>query len=143
MKRFKFSLQKILDLRSFAEEQAKLALASAIADADKIKNELKEIAQNTIKSNKDRALCSDFSEQIAIEHYIVRLKLRKEELLEELAAAELVIEEKRAAYNEALRERKVISNLRDKKYAEYKKEYNRSLENELDDRNQARYSPAE
>ncbi|MBQ4498230.1 MAG: flagellar export protein FliJ [Spirochaetaceae bacterium] len=143
MKAFKFSLQKILDLRLFAEEQAKLALAAAIAESDRIKNSLKEIAQSRVEANHERSVCTDITGHIAIENYINRLDIRKEELLEELASAELVVEEKRAAYNEAMKQRKVLSNLKDKKFAEYKKQYNKAAEIELDDMNQARYQPAE
>ena len=143
MKAFKFSLQKILDLRLFAEEQAKLALAAAISESDRIKNLLKEIAQKRVEANKERSVCTDITGHIAIENYINRLDIRKEELLEELASAELVVEEKRAAYNEAMKQRKVLSNLKDKKFAEYKKQYNKTTEIELDDMNQARYQPAE
>ena len=143
MKRFRFSLQKVLDLRTFAEEQAKLALAAAISEADKIKNELKEIARKKVKANKERSSCSDFTEHIVIEKYITRLELRKEELLEELVQAELIVEEKRKAFREAMKERKVLSNLREKKYAEYKKDYNRSREIELDDINQSKYAKFE
>lgn len=143
MKAFKFSLQKILDLRLFAEEQAKLALAAAIADADRIKLSLKEIAVKKVGAAKERSLCTDFTVHITIENYINRLEIKKEELLEELAAAELVIEEKRAEFNEAMKERKVLSNLKEKKYEEYKKEYNKAMEIDLDDMNQARYQPIE
>ena len=143
MKAFKFSLQKILDLRLFAEEQAKLALAAAISESDRIKNLLKEIAVKRVESNKERSVCTDITGHIAIENYINRLDIRKEELLEELASAELVVEEKRAAFNEAMKQRKVLSNLKDKKFAEYKKQYNKTSEIELEDMNQARYQPAE
>lgn len=143
MKAFKFSLQKILDLRLFAEEQAKLALAAAIADADRIKLNLKEIAVKKVEAAKERSLCKDFTVHITIENYINRLELKKEELLEALAEAELVIEEKRSEFNEAMKERKVLSNLKEKKYEEYKKEYNKTMEIELDDMNQARYQPIE
>lgn len=92
MKRFEFSLQKVLDLREFEEDQAKLDLAAAIAVADKIKLELEQIAREMVAAGNVR-ITGDIPAMQANEAYKVRLKLRKGELLEELAKAELVIEE--------------------------------------------------
>lgn len=140
MKKFVFSMQKVLDLRMFAEEEAKIALAEAISVADKIKAELALVAQNRVKAHKSRSAHFDVTEQLVIEHYIQRLDLKKEELLLELAEAELVIEEKRGAMMEAMKERKVLSNLRDKKLSEYKKLSLRESDEELDDITQPQYA---
>lgn len=140
MKKFVFSMQKVLDLRMFAEEEAKIALAEAISVADKIKAGLALVAQNRVKAHKSRSAHFDVTEQLVIEHYIQRLDLKKEELLLELAEAELVIEEKRGAMMEAMKERKVLSNLRDKKLSEYKKLSLRESDEELDDITQPQYA---
>lgn len=124
----------------FAEEEAKIALAEAISVADKIKAELALVAQNRVKAHKSRSAHFDVTEQLVIEHYIQRLDLKKEELLLELAEAELVIEEKRGAMMEAMKERKVLSNLRDKKLSEYKKLSLRESDEELDDITQPQYA---
>ena len=55
MKRFEFSLQKVLDLREFEENQAKNELGKAIAESDRIKAELEYIALKRVENNKARA----------------------------------------------------------------------------------------
>ena len=133
MKKFAFSLQKILDLKEFSEEQAKIALAQAIANSDRIKSELKTIAEKRVESNTQRSFCKNMQDLVIIENYINRLDVQKENLLEELAAAEIVIEEKRKAMYEAMKERKVLTKLKDKKKAEYRRLVNQEEAAVLDD----------
>ncbi|MBO7485022.1 MAG: flagellar export protein FliJ [Spirochaetaceae bacterium] len=133
MKKFAFSLQKILGLKEFTEEQAKIALAQAIANSDRIKAELKTIAEKRVESNAQRSFCKNMQDLVIIENYINRLDVQKENLLEELAEAELVIEEKRKAMYEAMKERKVLTKLKDKKQSEYRKLVNQEEAAVLDD----------
>ena len=133
MKKFAFSLQKILDLKKFSEEQAKIALAQAIAESDRIKAELKTIAEKRVESNNQRSFCKNVQDLVIIENYINRLDAEKEQLLQDLAAAELVVEEKRKLMYEAMKERKVLTKLKDKKKAEYRKLANQEEAAVLDD----------
>ena len=133
MKKFSFKLEKVLELREFEEDQAKIELGKAIAETERIKEELRLIAEKRVQNTKSRFSSSDVMEQLAIENYITRLDSEKERLLEELAQAELVVEQKRAVFAEALKNRKVISKLKEKRTAEYKKEFYKTEENEIDD----------
>ena len=139
MKRFEFSLQKVLDLREFEEDQAKLDLAAAIAVADKIKLELEQIAREMVAAGNVR-ITGDIPAMQANEAYKVRLKLRKGELLEELAKAELVIEEKRKVFAEKMKNRKVITKLREKAEKEYRAEVLKEEEKVLDDITGAKFA---
>lgn len=139
MKRFNFSLQKILDLREYEEEQAKLDLAAAIAEANRIQAELEQVAREMVRAGAVR-ITSDIPAMQANEAYKVRLKLRKGELLEELAQAELVIEQKREVFAEKMRDRKVITKLREKALAEYKSEAEKDEEQANDDVSNARFA---
>ncbi|MCR4715369.1 MAG: flagellar export protein FliJ [Treponemataceae bacterium] len=140
MKRFEFSLQKVLDLREFEEKQAKNELGKAIAESDRIKTELEYVALKRVENNKACALTEDMNEMMAIERFIVRLDLRKEELLEELAKAELVIEQKRQLFAEAMKNRKVVTKLKEKKEAEYKADSLKAEESAIDDIVGAKYN---
>ncbi len=140
MKRFEFSLQKVLDLREFEENQAKNELGKAIAESDRIKAELEYIVLKRVENNKARAQTDDMNEMMAIERFIVRLDLRKEELLEELAKAELVIEQKRQLFAEAMKNRKVVTKLKEKKEAEYKADVLKAEESAIDDIVGAKYN---
>ena len=95
MKKFVFSLQKVLDLREFQEKQAETELAKAIAETDRIKLALIENGQKQAYTNKTRNDTSLIDQMKAIESYVNRLKKEAEDLLNDLAATELVVEEKK------------------------------------------------
>ena len=122
MKKFVFSLQKVLDLREFEEEKAKLELGKAVAEMERIKKLLAENAQNRVNAGYSRRDVSDVLSLQQIENYILGLDLKKEKLLEELASAELIFEKKRDLFTEAMQAREVLTKLKDKQLSEYKKE---------------------
>lgn len=133
MKKFVFSLQKVLDLREFEEEKAKLELGKAVAEMERIKKLLAENAQNRVNAGYSRRDVSDVLSLQQIENYILGLDLKKEKLLEELASAELIFEKKRDLFTEAMQAREVLTKLKDKQLSEYKKEALKQEENALDD----------
>lgn len=133
MKRFSFNLQKLLQLREFEEKNAKTALAAAVSEAERIKNELKSIAVERVRVNKTRNENVDTLFLIALEHYVNRLDVRKEELLENLAEAELFIEQRRAVFAAAMQKRSVLDKLKEKQYAAWRKENAKAEESALED----------
>lgn len=133
MKRFSFNLQKLLQLREFEEKNAKTALAAAVSEAERIKNELKSIAVERVRVNKTRNENVDTLFLITLEHYVNRLDVRKEELLENLAEAELLIEQRRAVFAAAMQKRSVLDKLKEKQYAVWRKENAKAEESALED----------
>ena len=71
MKKFVFSLQKVLDLREFEEEKAKLELGKAVAEMERIKKLLAENAQNRVNAGYSRRDVSDVLSLQQIENYIL------------------------------------------------------------------------
>lgn len=134
MKKFEFRLEKILQVRSFQEEQAKLELAKCVGTVEMFKNQLREIAQEKITVRKDMGL-NNFELQsfLASETYLKNLDAKKEQCLNLLAEAELKAEEARKVYAEAQKKVKVLENLKEKKFAEWKKEYIIQQDNIVDD----------
>lgn len=133
MKRFSFNLQKLLQLREFEEKNAKTALAAAVSEAERIKNELKSIAVERVRVNKTRNENVDTLFLITLEHYVNRLDVRKEELLENLAEAELLIEQRRAVFAAAMQKRSVLDKLKEKQYLTWRKENAKAEESALED----------
>lgn len=133
MKKFEFSLQKLLNLREFEEHEAEVELGKAISESDKIRNQLEDVAQKTIFNSKQTVGVGNYQDLVVLEQYRNRLKLLKEELLEELAKAEIVVEQKRAIFAEAMKNRKVLTNLKEKKFTSWKKEAQKAEENAIDD----------
>lgn len=133
MKRFSFNLQKLLQLREFEEKNAKTALAAAVSEAERIKNELKSVALERVRVNKTRNENVDTLFLITLEHYVNRLDVRKEELLENLAEAELLIEQRRTVFAAAMQKRSVLDKLKEKQYAVWRKESTKAEESALED----------
>lgn len=128
-----FSLQKVLELREYEEDKAKLELGKAVAELERIKRLLQEVAQNRVKANLSRKDTTDVIILMNIENYIIGLDAKKEKLLEELTMAQMFFEEKRDLYTKAMQDREVLSKLKENQLSEYKKEVLKEEENALDD----------
>jgi flagellar FliJ protein len=142
VKRFRFSLEKVLKFRQFSEQEAKNELGRAISVLNAIENDIKRNAlvhsqaarQRFTGINADGATVSTGAlSMLAWDNYILRLEQEAQRLMEEAAQAELVVEEKRALYLEASRELKVMENLKEKREKEYRKEVFVAETRELDD----------
>jgi len=131
MKKFKFSLEKILELKKFNEEECKMALGHAIGVLNEIENKIKETAIKHHQATQERM--KDPSQLTMWANYISRLEQEKEKLLEQAAKATAVVEEKRDLYMEAFKELTAIEKLKEKKEAQYKKEMERKESEEIDE----------
>jgi flagellar FliJ protein len=133
MKRFRFSLQKLLDLREFRERQAEIALGKAISEREKLTAELEETGAAKARAGHQILQHLDVSEMMTVQLYIQRLEQRTELLLEQIAQVELVIEQRRTEMEEAMKNRKVLTKLYEKKAALYKKHVGQTEAAVLDD----------
>ncbi len=143
MKRFSFSMQKILNLRLFEQKQAELELGKANAEIARIQNQLKAIAEKRIRLSKQTANTTDINVYNQTSQHFIFLNQRKEALLEELAQAELVAEEKRAVVREAMKKVKALEKLKEKKMTEWKQQLQKEEDEELDDLVTSRFQTVE
>jgi flagellar FliJ protein len=137
MKRFKFNLEKILQLRKFKEEECKLALGQAVSFLNKIENDIKETALKRHAASSLRF--SNVAEIASWEIYILRLDQQADRLTEQAAKAQIVVEEKRALYLEAQRDLKAIEKLKEKQQKEHRKEMFNNEMNKVDNLTSSRY----
>jgi flagellar FliJ protein len=137
MKRFKFNLEKVLELRQYSEQEAKNELGRAISILNNIENKIKQNAIIHSQAARERFeginAANGALSMVAWDSYILRLEQEAGRLMEEAAQAELVVEEKRNLYLEANRELKVMEKLKEKRGAEYRKEMFAAETKELDD----------
>lgn len=133
MKRFAFSLQKILDIREFAERQAQIELGRAVAEVNRINSDLEAVAQEKLRMIHQKQQEMTLNDFVVRENYMKRLELTKERLLEELAAAQLVVDQRREIFAEAMKQRKILSNLREKQLVQYRKAVLVAEDNAVDD----------
>ncbi|MDR2094939.1 MAG: flagellar export protein FliJ [Treponema sp.] len=121
MKRFKFSLEKILELRKYRERETEIDLGRAVGVLTLIENDIASVAWETYRARENRYSTEyGIRELITYDLYITRLDMARERLQSEAAKAEQKVEEKRGIYLEASRDRKVIDKIREKRETEYR-----------------------
>ena len=133
MKKFTFSMQKVLDLREFERKQAEAELGRALAEENRIQQTLEMIAQQRVNSIAAADSMRDLHELYNVNQYFALLDQQKEQLLEELARAKIVTEEKRDEMRKAMKKCKVLEQLKDSRHTAWKKEVLAEEENTIDD----------
>ncbi|MBR4004787.1 MAG: flagellar export protein FliJ [Treponema sp.] len=133
MKKFSFSLQKILDLRNFELDQAQMELGKVNAQIANVNNQLKTIAAKKVHATKEADSLNDFSLHVQTQDYFIYLDQKKEALLAELVQLEMIAEKKREVVREAMKKVKVLEKLKEKKYEAWKNEYQHQEELAVDD----------
>ncbi|MCP4132305.1 MAG: flagellar export protein FliJ [bacterium] len=144
MKRFQFSLQKLLDIREAKELEIKNELAQLLGvqnierrKQDQLRQTI-EAQQQTLQQ-KMRKGGYGASEIISTERYI-SLSLRAIDISEvNIEKMEPEITAVRERLIEASLEKKVVEKLKEKKFSEYTYEANREIAKESDDMNQRIY----
>ena len=134
MKAFQFRLEKVLKVRRFYEEQAKIELGRCIGESEKIKNVLRHIAEEQVSTRKSMSFQNfDLQNFVASENYLKNLDAKKEAFLTKLAEAELEVEKARKVYIAASQKRKTLSRLKEKEIEAWKKETQQEEAAVLDD----------
>jgi flagellar FliJ protein len=139
MKRFHFALQRVLKLREYAEQEAKIALGRAVGELTLIEQHIASVAEERLQAAGERfALENSFTEIQNYEWYITRLDATRDKLLMDAARAELIVAEKRDIFMEASRERKALDKLRERRLGEYRKYSLMEDQKEADESNRTR-----
>ncbi|GHT88094.1 hypothetical protein FACS1894137_16180 [Spirochaetia bacterium] len=134
MKRFKFGLQKILELREHAEKEAEIELGKAVGALTLIERRIALVAEERREAAAKRfAAENGFAEMQNYERYIIRLDRTRDTLLMDAAKAELVVAEKRDEYLEAARDRKALDKIKERRRGEYRTFALAEENKELDD----------
>ncbi|MBQ5780649.1 MAG: flagellar export protein FliJ [Spirochaetaceae bacterium] len=134
MKKFAFKFEKILNLRSFAEEEAKLDLARAVSEVYRLENELadtikkRDEVQNYINND-------DPNSVFYVMSYVERMQYEQRALEGQIEKANSVVAQKQQVLTEAIKQRKILSSLKERNLQEYKKEYGKMEVAELDESN--------
>ncbi len=133
MKKFKFELEDLLKLRQFEQEQAQIELGKAVAVENNIQAQLDALAQeySAVKASSKGSL--DFSQITSTSKFYSYMNIKSERLMNEMAQAKLVTEEKRKIFFAALQKTESLSKLKEKMYEEYKAQTAIAEEDEIDD----------
>lgn len=134
MRRFRFNLDKLLELRAFHERKAELVLAEKAGRCALLQSRLEEIAESRKRTGREMfGAGRSLPDYRAAELYLARLDRDRDRALLDLAAAELEREEAREAYVEKRRGREAIDKLKERRQAEYYRLAEREEIKTLDD----------
>jgi flagellar export protein FliJ len=123
MKKFVFNLEKILKLRSHAENESRIELGRAVSALSQIENKLTNLALEQKKAMENRfSGGSALPNILRYDNYLQRLDAVKEQLLKEAAEAAIALESAREHWIEARAGLKSMENLKERKFAAYLKE---------------------
>jgi flagellar FliJ protein len=133
MKRFHFQFETLLRLRDFAENTAKEALGREISALHEIEYRIAENGRLREEAAKNRFAKENARFDIeTYTFYIMRLDNEKAALLQAAEEQRKMVDEARARYIEASREKKTIGKLKEKRWKEYQRETQKAEEAETD-----------
>ena len=124
MKKFKFELEQVLEIREFEKQQAEGELSKCIAVENEINENLAIIANQYDALKKSTKGSLDFSEMMGQSQYANLLDYQKEQLLLQLAQAKLETEEKRKILTECMKKTSALEKMKELQYEDYKLELN-------------------
>ena len=120
MKKFTFPLEDVMKYREYLQNEAELALGKAMAVEHDIQMHLDEVAsQYTALAAKMRG-STDFNDIARANDFYAFLDQQKTYLLEKMAEAKLVSEQKRKEMQEAMQKTEGLRKLRDRQFDEYR-----------------------
>ncbi|MCW7489337.1 flagellar export protein FliJ [Leptospira meyeri] len=139
MKRFRFSLETVLKLRGWREEEEIRRLSFVVSKLNALIGE-KDSNEREIESSYEAILSSSkvgtsLSDYLSIEQYIQGLIKRNEELSDRIKAQNEEVNLVRKDVMVARMNKKVIEVLKDKRFAEWKKKRNRAERREVEEFN--------
>ncbi|MDR2740974.1 MAG: flagellar export protein FliJ [Treponema sp.] len=121
MKRFRFDLEKILEIRAYREREAEIELGRAVGALTAVEQQIKSVAASRSGAASCRFAPGNGLDEIRrYDLYINRLDAERDRLLKEAAEAELKVETARQTFLEASRERKVLDKLKEKRRREHR-----------------------
>ncbi len=142
MKRFKFSLEPVLEHRKRIEDEKQQVVASRLRDLTEAESELKRLNAE-FKENSDRLR----SAHRGLDAESLRRHYAHGQFLDRCIVAQIsVVAERRVSLERAradllgaTKERKVVDKLKEHRYLAHRAEESRIEQNELDDGNARRY----
>lgn len=133
MQKFSFNMQKILDLRNYELDQAELDLGKVNAEIARVNAALDQIARDRVDFGRLADQSHDFTMHSQTRAFFILLDQKKDGLLAELAQLEVIAEQKREVVRLAMQKVKVLEKLKEKKYAQWKAEFEAQEELAMDD----------
>ena len=138
MRRFKFRLQSVLNIKEKKLEDERLKLGEIISTLEAQKdvllelNDKKETLKNQLNSTLENSIL-DIQFVVGHKNYLERLEQDIKTQFEIIKKTQIQLEEQQIQVNEAYKEVKVLEKLKEKQYKNFLFEYEQNQIKELDD----------
>ncbi len=138
MRRFKFRLQSVLNIKEKKLEDERLRLARIISELEAQKDVLLELNEKKEKLEKDlnaelENSILDIQNVLSAKNYISRLEGDIKTQFEIIKKTQMELQEQQIQVNNAYKEVKVLEKLKEKQYANFLFEYEQNQIKEIDD----------
>jgi|WetSurMetagenome_2_1015567.scaffolds.fasta_scaffold82872_4 flagellar protein FliJ len=134
--RFRFPLETVLKVKTLREEQARLELSRAHSQLARSRQALADTeahVSGTLNGLKEATSRTwQASEYQMVFRYLEHLKLARDGWQERVAQDEKGVQEKMLALEKCHQERRLLENLRGKKYLEFRRELTKFLESQTE-----------
>lgn len=124
MSKYKFKLQKLLDIRINEEEESKLLYSQAQNNKNIVENKLIEL-ENNYKKYSDISIAKDTITQKITMNYLTHLNTHIKDTKKELQAKEIELEKAKKDFIDKRIKRKSLEVLKENQFLEIKKEEER------------------
>ena len=124
MSKYKFKLQKLLDIRINEEEESKLLYSQAQNNKNIVENKLIEL-ENNYKKYSDISIAKDTITQKITMNYLTHLNTHIKDTTKELQAKEIELEKAKKDFIDKRIKRKSLEVLKENQFSEMKKEEER------------------
>ena len=136
MQRFVFRLENVLRLRKKIEERVEREFSKKRAELVKVDLEIdgsRDTLSNFVNENLRIEGTFSAAEIVAVDNYIHRVRRRITQLQDLRKVKEAEVNDAMKVLKDARKSRKVIQNLKERKYGKYLEELNREENNNIDD----------
>ena len=133
--RFRFSLETVLKVRGLREEQAKWEVAQAQQELERSRRALQETKDlrarliQDLQSGEKEWTPQDFR---IFKSYLEHLKAAVEGLNQRILDQEGIVQEKKELLKQRYQERRLLEQLREKQYAQFRREMMKVMEKETE-----------
>ena len=133
MKKFVFELEQLLNLRKYEQDQAQIELGKAVQAEQQIQDGLDELARQYVATKRMTAGQTDFGAISQAQQFYQFIKQQQEKLMEDMARAKIVTDQKRALFNAAMQKYESIKKLKERQYEAFKAEQKKAEAKATDD----------
>lgn len=122
MKKFNFELEEVLEVRNFEQKQAEAEVAKCLNVENQINENLKKIAQQYVAVKTLMKGSKNFDDIRSQSQFNNLVAFQKENLLKELAQAQIETQKKREILKECMKKTQALEKMKEIKFNEYKEE---------------------